>query len=409
MKSALGLALVTSASSLLLALGAAAGCSSTTTNNNTVTQADSGGADGAVVADAGSEAATDDASDADVGPGSDAGPITGTPPQTWTWVPFSDSKCRDGSPTGVAVNINPASTKVMLYLEGGGACFNPITCGTNPSTFGRTQFDTWAKRKLAGVMDRADAVNPVKDWSFVYVPYCTGDVHAGNNPAGTVEQLATPQAFVGYANIGLFLKRIVPTFTNATQVLLTGISAGGFGAAANYEQVAKAFGSVPVDMLDDSGPMMEDPYLANCQADKIRTLWNLDKTMLATCGADCVGSDGGTSSYLTGYTQHLAKTYPSRKFGLMDSLDDNTITYFFGFGASNCTSLVQLTADEFTAGLTDIRTQLAAYPNFGTFYFPGVAHTTLGSASFDTRTAGTTKLSDWMTAFVGGTTSNAGP
>ncbi len=50
-----------------------------------------------------------------------------------------------------------------------------------------------------------------------------------------------------------------------TKVLLTGISAGGFGAAANYPQVARAFAPVPVYDLDDSGPPgAEDPYLPKC-------------------------------------------------------------------------------------------------------------------------------------------------
>jgi hypothetical protein len=63
-----------------------------------------------------------------------------------------------------------------------------------------------------------------------------------------------PQKFVGYAVISLYLQRLVETFSGVTQVLLTGMSAGGFGAAANYLQVARSFGSVHVYLLDDSGP-----------------------------------------------------------------------------------------------------------------------------------------------------------
>ena len=82
------------------------------------------------------------------------------------------------------------------------------------------------------------------------MPYCTGDVHAGNNPQGVIDTLK-PQQFVGYVNMGLYLKRIVPTFPGMTQVLLTGVSAGGFGALANYVQVAKEFDPIPVSLLDD--------------------------------------------------------------------------------------------------------------------------------------------------------------
>jgi hypothetical protein len=242
------------------------------------------------------------------------------------------------------------------------------------------------------------------------VPYCTGDVHSGNNPAGTPTGLTNAQAFVGYVNVGLYLQRVVPTFPSATQVLLTGISAGGFGAAANYAQVAKAFGKVPVDMLNDSGPVMEDPYAANCLQEQIRTLWGLDKTVIADCGADCQGSH----NYQLIGTKQAAKTYPQRRFGLIDSVADNTIRGFLGFGAANCTSFAQLSAEDYQAGLLDIRTQLAPYPNFGSFFFAGTAHTSIAGDTLDTRSAtsgdaGTVKLSDWVTAFVGGTVTDVGP
>ena len=116
----------------------------------------------------------------------------------------------------------------------------------------------------AGVFDRTDAKNPMADWNFVYVPFCTGDVHAGDKTNATVSGVTGPQQFVGYVNMTRYLARIVPTFPGLTKVLLTGVSAGGFGAAANYPQTARAFGSVPVYDLDDSGPPMEDPYAAKC-------------------------------------------------------------------------------------------------------------------------------------------------
>ena len=61
--------------------------------------------------------------------------ITGLQPEKWTWVPFADAKCRDGSSTGIAVNPSSGSDKLMIFLQGGGACFNATTCAGNPSSF----------------------------------------------------------------------------------------------------------------------------------------------------------------------------------------------------------------------------------------------------------------------------------
>jgi Pectinacetylesterase len=405
----------------LVTVAGVTGCSSSQGSSPPV--ADAGGAD-AGEADAGADGG---GGDAGTRPDSgDAAPNT-TPisvPQgdTWTWVPFDNAFCRDGTTTGIAVNVHPGSTKLMIYLEGGGACFNALTCLQNAKHFDQNDFaaatgDGGAYADPPGIFGRSDPANPVKDWNFVYVPYCTGDVHAGDNPNGTVASVLetdgglTPQRFVGYRNIGHYLERIVPTFPDVSQVLLTGISAGGFGAAANYLRVAKAFGSVPVYLLDDSGPPMDAPHVAPCESSAWVQTWSLDKTLLADCGSDCA-NDG---HYLIGYVKHALAAYPNVPFGLVESTGDGTITQFFGFGAADCTSFVQETADDFTAGLVDIRAQLAGNANFGAYIFSGTRHTTLEfTANFDSQTVpgpdgGTAALTDWIRDLLGGHVTNVGP
>lgn len=371
------------------------------------------GAGGSDAGDAESMDAPFDASGYKPVDGGDA-VLTQVTPETWTWVPFAGARCRDGSTTGIGINFNPASTNLVIFLEGGGACFNGLTCSTNPSKFGPADFsgrfpsasDGGTPQTGNGILDRNQA-NPVKDWSFVYVPYCTGDIHAGNNPSVTVPNVPGTQAFVGYNNVDLYLQRIVPTFKTATQVLLTGISGGGFGAAANYFHVQRAFGAVPVDLIDDSGPWMEDPYLPVCIQDEVRSLWNLDSTL----GADCAGHCNDPYRFFLDFAQYGLTKFPQRQLGLIEATDDGTITEFFGFGAQDCTALlpVQESAASFTAGLDDIRTKLAADTNYGGFYFNSTDHTSLADDNFYSRTAGGTSLTTWVGNLVAGHASNAGP
>jgi hypothetical protein len=339
-------------------------------------------------------------------------------PKTWAWVPVGGATCRDGSPTGFGYNMNPGSTKLMVFLEGGGACFNTPTCNGNPAKFGASEFEQQVASGAegsAGVFDRTDALNPVKDWSFVYIPYCTGDVHGGANPGGTPPG-GTPQQFVGYTNVTLDLAQIIPMFPGLDQVLLTGVSAGGFGAALNYDQVATAFGAVPVTLVDDSGPPFSSQYLAPCLMQQWIKLWGFDKSFLATCGADCAGDAGGfdTANFAIDLMSHLGKKYPTRTFGLLDSTADSTISEFFGFGASDCTSFAPLLEGSFTAGLLDVRAQMSFDSHFGSFYFKGSQHTSLVSA-LDTRNGGGTDggtavpLHQWFTQMVAGTATNVGP
>jgi hypothetical protein len=365
------------------------------------------------------EASTPDAG-AELAP--DAAPIDTTPipstslqDKTWQWVPIQGSMCRDGSATGIGISANSASKNLMIYLEGGGACFNATTCGTNPSSYGASNFANFGTGEgTGGILNRSDTANPMADWNMVYVPFCTGDVHAGNKLDATVAGVNGKQQFVGYVNITRALARLVPTFPGLEKVVLTGVSAGGFGAAANYPQTARAFGSVPVYSLDDSGPPMGDPYVPKCLQKAWADTWGFDKTVLAECGADCPDP----TNYTIDATMHTVKMYPNVPFGLIEDTDDMIITLFYGFGDNSCAPAAlptPLTGATFTAGLLDSRMKLAAYPNIGGFIFQGTDHTTLGGANYDTRTAGsgdaaTVKLTDWVTTLVNtGKVSNVGP
>ena len=343
----------------------------------------------------------------------DAGaPISSLNDMNWTWVDVPTAHCRDGSATGFWVNSNSASKKLMIFLEGGGACFNALTCGANPSSAkGGGSGPTGG---TGGILNRGDMANPVHDWNFVDLPYCSGDVFAGNNPSGMVPGVTGTQQFVGYLNVAEFLKRIVPTFPDVTQVLLTGVSAGGFGSSANYGQVARAFMPVPVTLIDDSGPQMRDPYLAKCLLQQQVMTWGFDKTILAECGSDC--SDVG--SFPIDASKHTAMLYPQAPLALIEATDDNTITAFFGFGQMNCTGsfTTPLSKQQFTAGLTDARMQLSGLPNIGSYIFDGTRHTSLSTQSaFDTQTAtggdgGMVLLKDWVTDIIAnGKISNVGP
>ncbi len=369
--------------------------------------------------------------------GTDSGPAgdSGLKPNNWGWQSVAGAKCRDGSDTGIGINLNPASTKVMIFLEGGGACFNSTTCGGNPSKYAEAEFTkalagagaagfngSFDDKKTNGIMSRADDKNPVKDWNMIYIPYCTGDIHGGVNPAGTVPGVPGTQQFVGRKNLDVDLAAIKALLPGTTEVLLTGMSGGGFGTVMTYDQVATFWGAIPVTMIDDSGPPMAAPYLAPCLQSQLVTLWGLDKGVLADCGADCV-ADGGldTGHFGIEVMKHLGKKYPDRRFGLIEATGDVTITSFFGFGNNGACGggFNPVLETDFTDGLLDIRAQMAFDKNFGSFYFGGADHQahTSYEGQLDERTStdaldggtGPTTLYDWTAKMISGTVTNVGP
>ncbi len=361
----------------------------------------------------------DDTSDEGTGGVSDSEGTTGEPSPydgeplppaddgEWIWVDFPEAKCRDGSTTGIGVRYG-SGTGLAIFFEGGGACFNLLTCNANPSRFGALEFNGFGGNE--GLYDVGNPDNPLADWSFVYIPYCTGDVHAGARADGTLPDYPVPQQFVGYLNVGHFLQRIVPTFLpDVDHVLVTGVSAGGFGAAFNYDRIAEAFPKDKVTLLDDSGPPMSDEFMATCLQKKWREAWNLDETMPADCN-NCFPEDGGGIVNLGVY---LGEKYKDQHLGLISSLGDQTIRFFFGFGNDDCNALIPGTSEQkFTEGLYDLRDNWMNEPAgvWGTFFLAGTQHTWIAGGSYATATSGDgVRLIDWVRDLLDGKVANVEP
>ena len=281
------------------------------------------------------------------------------PDEVWTWIPFDNAFCGDGSTTGIGVNLSKKSSRVLLYLEGGGACWSDLTCNTlktasNFTTgFNETNFKNTASNSLSkSFFSRTAADNPFKDYSIVYVPYCTGDIHAGDN---TVMYGGKAAKHSGYKNVSAYLERIVPTFPNADRVILSGASAGGFGAALNWWQTQEAFGSIRVDMLDDSGTPMP-PSIPIASEAEWRKQWNLAATFPPGCTECATRIDGILGFY--------AKIYPDHRGALMSYTKDSVLPTFFG-----------ITQDKFATGLEEqATTQFDPSPNLRYFIYTGSGH-----------------------------------
>ena len=97
---------------------------------------------------------------------------------TWNWIPVDGMNCRAFSGTGIGVRLQENATKLMIYLEGGGACFNDFTCEGNPSAYGNNFFFGWTVASgSSGIFSKNNGNNPIQSWNMVYIPYCSGDLH----------------------------------------------------------------------------------------------------------------------------------------------------------------------------------------------------------------------------------------
>jgi thioredoxin reductase len=163
--------------------------------------------------------------------------------------------------------------KVVVYFEGGGGCWSAGTCKPNTADITKStyKFDLFMSHhvgplpKMAGILNGTDDRNPIKGWTQVFVPYCSGDAHGGDSV--TTYTPKTGDAFQihhkGQANVQsvvTWMNNNLPA-SSLTDLLITGCSAGALGAQlwsnkllTEYESVSRA--SVLVDSYMGDAPAM---------------------------------------------------------------------------------------------------------------------------------------------------------
>lgn len=162
-----------------------------------------------------------------------------------TYVPLDPAQaayggyCMDGSPAGYYIRSGDDESLFVIKLKGGGACMTEEDClARNGTTLGSSK--KWeASMRGTDLLSGDCTENPsFCDATVVYVPYCTGDTHRGNNTEATSE---TWGLYIdGHANFAAVVDKLVSEngLGNADNVLLTGSSAGSIGALFNVDWLA---------------------------------------------------------------------------------------------------------------------------------------------------------------------------
>jgi hypothetical protein len=317
----------------------------------------------------------------------------------WTWFEAPGTFCRDGSQAGFGYRAG-TENKLIVYLQGGNACFNFGSCIINPDSI-----DSGNHTYEDGIMDQANPDNPVAGWAQVYIPQCTGDVYSGNNPGFDHPDVpGGPQDFVGHRNVQIMLDYIVPTFPDQDQVMWAGYSAGGFGAAWNYDIAAEAFAPTEVALIDDAGPPMDTQYFTPCLQDTMNEIWGWTTGMTLPLG--CPDCDDTSANGVINYVAFLNDKYPDASLGIVTSYEDFLIRQFWSYGNNDCNVSQFIPGNydgaTFRAGLEDLRDNWTTGPQWGTFYVNGSQHTFTSDNGFYSATANGVLLTDWVQDIVDG-------
>ncbi|MBQ6420919.1 MAG: pectin acetylesterase [Clostridia bacterium] len=177
-------------------------------------------------------------------------------PETGKWykVEVDGTQSSDGSEWH-GIFKKGTENKVVVYFFGGGVSITPET------SEGGKQF--YATSMLAqdfvaeGGIGSDTEINPFKNWSFLVIPYATGDFHAGT---GVYEGNKTVY-HTGYSNYAAYVEQIKSYVGAPDTLLVTGFSAGGFAASLLADDVIDRFPSAKnITVCVDSSLLLYDGW-----------------------------------------------------------------------------------------------------------------------------------------------------
>lgn len=162
----------------------------------------------------------------------------------------TDCMCADGSPYTFSTRSGDPS-KVLIYFQGGGACFSEAACNFETGTFKPTTGpNDRPSNDSAGIWDVSNPANPFADWTVVFMPYCTGDIHRGNAEAVYSDTLTVQHR--GGVNARHSVDYVSAEFPSAERIFVTGSSAGGVPTPWIAGLMADEFPDADVAALADS-------------------------------------------------------------------------------------------------------------------------------------------------------------
>ena len=273
------------------------------------------------------------------------------PAGQWSYVDFPNATCGDGSSMGLLVS--PGSDGLLFFMEGGAECLDYADCTSGLYPIGQPE-----NRDLFGpvpaseqaaflgylndpsswdpnsIFSRSDPDNVFRNFTYVYVIACTGDLYAGDNVVTSSNDSALMFDHAGRPNTVAFLDRLVATWPDPPRVVVAGSSLGGLGALFNYDTIRQFWPSTKMYLVDDSGTLLLGhplPGIGMGWSD-----WNFQSTVGEFCSA--CRNDASTI-----YAALSAK-YPDDRKSLLSHLDDPVYEYADGLGTAAFSEALRATA-----------------------------------------------------------------
>ena len=182
-------------------------------------------------------------------------------PETGNWYRITpeDAKSSDGSEWHGFFRKG-SENKVVVYFFGGGVSIDEYTAA-HGGTFYAANCNMQDFIAEGGIGSK-DKNNPFKDWTFLVLPYSTGDFHSGTGEFKYTDNGKEKTLYHnGYNNYSAYLEKAKQYVGSPDTLLVTGFSAGGFAASLLADDVIGRFPSATnVTVCVDSSLILYDKW-----------------------------------------------------------------------------------------------------------------------------------------------------
>jgi len=204
----------------------------------------------------------------------------------WTLVPMSGASfCSDSSEYFI-FSRKAASSNLIIHFSGGGACWDDETCTQPLSLWSAIKMGMITHKLenyyipslseripwiLGGVFS-SEPENPFHNWNVVFLPYCSADLHLGNSSLAVTNKKEASETvfFNGQANVKQALDWIYQHFPNPEKIMVSGESAGGFGAMIYAKTIHQHYTKSKIYQLTDCA------YMDAARWQDLAALWKVN-------------------------------------------------------------------------------------------------------------------------------------
>ncbi len=322
--------------------------------------------------------------------------------KTGVWYKFTPDGAIDsiGEPWHGLIRFG-TENKIVINFYGGGVSINEDTAKEGEDFYFHTITSDFAQRMGISASGKN---NPLNDWTFINVPYCTGDWHIGTNDFAYTDKDGNSQILHhhGCTNFKLMMEMLLPYIGDPEAILVTGWSGGGFGASFLAEEIFKDY----FPRVQNKTVLVDAAFLLKDDWKNIAdSAWGTPEHIANRFTGDNLVLDSLHS---------LLENVTDAKILFLCSIRDEALTKYQNYLNSGSFEANNAAGKEFEKNLKDMVDELLALPNTSVFIWSDkdndtdlTAHTVTVIQFVDAKYGGI-KVSDLLMDAINGKLTNYG-